>query len=198
MTDFKYRPDIDGLRVVAVLVVILFHAGFGLAGGFIGVDIFFVISGYLITGLILKRQESGTFSLKEFWLRRIRRIVPAALVMTLVTLILAAFLLTPRDYESLSKSAVHHQLMVANHYFLNHTGYFDQSSDMQPLLHTWSLAVEEQFYLFYPFLLWWLSKSSNRVRRNILLGLLLVSLIGSEWLVRSDPTSAFFMLPPRA
>lgn len=196
MNEFKYRPDIDGLR--AIVMVVLFHAGFGFSSGFIGVDVFFVISGYLITGLILKHQQTGTFDLKDFWLRRIRRIMPASMLMTIVTLLVAGFYFVPDDYESVAKSALCHQLMSGNIYFWMNSGYFDPAMEIQPLLHTWSLAVEEQFYLIYPFLLWWMGKFSPRSRGRILWGLFVVSLVVSEFLVRFDSTSAFYLLPSRA
>src|SRR5580704_3332118 len=153
MIAFKYRPDVDGLRAVAVILVLLFHAGFGCPGGFIGVDVFFVISGFLITGLILKEQRGEGFHLSQFWIRRIRRIMPAATFVVATTLVANYFILLPVDYERLSKTTIAQQVMVSNLYFYRTTGYFDENADEKPLLHTWSLAVEEQFYIAYPFLL---------------------------------------------
>jgi peptidoglycan/LPS O-acetylase OafA/YrhL len=198
MSDFKYRPDIDGLRAIAIIMVILFHAKVGFVSGFIGVDVFFVISGYLITGLILKQQETGTFQLKDFWIRRVRRILPASLVMSLAVLVVAGFLFIPEYYEETAKSSIHHLLMMGNIYFWNNSGYFDVSSELQPLLHTWSLAVEEQFYLLYPFLLWWMGGWGKKSRVGVLTGLFVVSLISSEILVRYDSVSSFYLLPSRA
>lgn len=193
-----YRPDIDGLRAVAVMMVVLYHAGFGFPGGFIGVDVFFVISGYLITGLIRKQQEAGTFSLAQFWHRRICRIVPAATLVVAATMIAGWFLLFPQDYNVLARSAIAQQLMMSNLYFWKNTGYFDGPSELMPLLHTWSLAVEEQFYLFYPFLLVVLAKAS-RVKLTIALAtLFVISLATSEVLCWISPQSAFYLLPSRA
>ena len=113
----EYRADVDGLRALAVLLVVFYHAGLGFPGGFIGVDIFFVISGYLITGQILVDLDRNSFSLSQFWLRRIRRILPASTAMVLVTLLVGFFVLLPIDYEELAESAIYQQLMLANFYF---------------------------------------------------------------------------------
>jgi peptidoglycan/LPS O-acetylase OafA/YrhL len=180
------------------MLVLLFHGGFGFSGGFVGVDVFFVISGYLITGLILKQQQAGDFRLGAFWMRRIRRIVPAAAVMAFVTLLAGAVLLFPSDYERLAKSTVAHQLMAANVYFLQNTGYFEGPADLMPMLHTWSLAVEEQFYLLFPFALLWLGRLSRRRAGAVLAAVAVVSLAMSEWGARVHPGVAFYLLPFRA
>lgn len=198
MTSFKYRPDVDGLRAVAVGLVLLFHAGLGFTGGFVGVDVFFVISGFLITGLILKKQASGDFKLGNFWLRRIRRIIPAAAVMSFATLAAGFLLLLPSDFKALAESSVAHQLMLANVFFLYNTGYFDGNADQMPLLHTWSLAVEEQFYLFLPFLLLLLHRYMKRATLVVLLVIGLISLAYSQYLVLESPEAAYFLLPSRA
>lgn len=199
MIDLKYRPEVDGLRAVAVLLVLLFHADLGFTGGFIGVDVFFVISGFLITGLILKKkQRENRFELSQFWIRRIRRILPASILMTAVTLVVGSFLLMPSDYQKLGASAIAQQLMVSNFYFWQNTGYFDSPANLQPLMHTWSLAVEEQFYLIFPFLLYGMGRFRSRVQLSILLSLFLVSFITSEWAVRTTPSAAYFLLPSRA
>jgi peptidoglycan/LPS O-acetylase OafA/YrhL len=198
MLTFKYRPDVDGLRAVAVILVLLFHAELGLTGGYIGVDIFFVISGFLITGLILKEQRENSFTLANFWIRRIRRIIPASMAMVLSVLVVGLVILLPSDYEELAKSAIAQQFMLSNVYFWKNTGYFDGPSDLKPLLHTWSLAVEEQFYLGYPFLLLLL----QRVRRGrvaiVLSVLLLFSFVISQYGVTHHPSATFFLLPTRA
>ena len=198
MIDFKYRPDVDGLRAVAVTLVLLFHAGLGFSGGFIGVDVFFVISGFLITGLILKEQESGKFSLANFWVRRIRRIIPAATVVVVAVLVAGFFILLPRDYEDLGKSAIAQQLMLSNVYFWRNTGYFDGPADLKALLHTWSLAVEEQFYLGYPFLMMLLHRFGRKVTVGALTFLGVGSLIVSVYGVEHHPSATFFLLPTRA
>lgn len=198
MIEFKYRPDIDGLRAVALGLVLLFHAGLKFTGGFVGVDVFFVISGFLITGLVIKQQAAGTFDLSQFWMRRIRRIVPAATFLVVATLGLGALLLLPEDLEDLADSTVAQQLMVANFYFWDQTGYFDGPADLKPLLHTWSLAVEEQFYLFFPLLLFVGRRLSQRGLLSLLSGLAAISFGLSVWGVRSVPTATFFLLPFRA
>ncbi len=146
----KYRKDIDGLRAIAVLIVVFYHAGLGFPGGYVGVDVFFVISGYLITGLILKDLERGAFSLANFWERRIRRIFPALAVMVAGTMVAGWFLLLPDDLAKLGASVIAQALLVSNFYFWRTTNYFGGANEEKPLLHTWSLAVEEQFYLIFP------------------------------------------------
>src|SRR4051812_33538240 len=148
-----YRPDIDGLRAVAVLSVVAYHLSSTLLpGGFVGVDIFFVISGFLITRNIWTELEAGHFSLRDFYLRRIRRIAPAFLVMTSVTLIVGCLLLLPADMKRLAATAASAAVAASNIYFWRSldTGYFATSSNEEPLLHTWTLGVEEQFYLLWP------------------------------------------------
>jgi peptidoglycan/LPS O-acetylase OafA/YrhL len=146
----NYRPDIDGLRAIAVLSVVFYHAGLGFPGGYVGVDVFFVISGYLITALILKDLERGSFSMANFWERRIRRIFPALAVMVAVTCVAGWFLLLPDDLAKLGASVIAQSLLVSNFYFWRTTNYFGGANEEKPLLHTWSLAVEEQFYLIFP------------------------------------------------
>jgi len=192
-----YRADIDGLRAVAVTLVLLFHAELGVSGGFVGVDVFFVISGYLITGLILRDQAAGTFSLADFWVRRIRRIAPASLLMTCVVVLCGALLLFPADFEELGESAIAHPLMVSNFYFWKKTGYFDGPADLKPLLHTWSLAVEEQFYVIYPILLMLLGRCPRRFMAAALALIAAASFGVSVWGVQSAPGAAFFLLPSR-
>lgn len=198
MVDFKYRPDVDGLRAVAVMLVLLFHAGLGFPGGFIGVDVFFVISGFLITGLIIKDLESGTFSLTDFWVRRIRRIIPAASAMVIVVLIAGYLLLLPSEFSELGKSAAAQQFVLSNVFFWRNTGYFDGPSDYKPLLHTWSLAVEEQFYLVYPFLLMLLSRFGQQKMWIPLGSIALGSFVLSQIGVSRFPSATFFLLPTRA
>lgn len=195
-----YRPDIDGLRAVAVLAVIVFHLrAEWLPGGFVGVDIFFVISGYLITRYILQELQAGTFSLAEFYRRRIKRIAPALLLVVGTTLALSALLMLPDDMHKTAKSAVWSLASLANFYFcfFKEFGYFGGGNEVYPLLHLWSLGVEEQFYMLWPLLLMaWRPRS----RRSYLLvaGILAAaSFIGAEWLARSHQDLAYFMLPTR-
>jgi peptidoglycan/LPS O-acetylase OafA/YrhL len=140
-----YRSDIDGLRAIAILLVVLFHVDFVFHGGFIGVDVFFVISGYLITGQLIREINAGSFSFARFWERRIRRLFPALIVSVLMAIAVGFFILLPEDYMSLTRSAVYQQLMLANVFSWKWSGYFDGASELKPLLHMWSLAVEEQF-----------------------------------------------------
>ena len=128
MSDWKYRPDIDGLRAVAVVLVLLFHGKLGFQGGFVGVDVFFVISGFVITGLFLKEHHAREFCLYDFWLRRVRRILPACAVMVVASLTVGYFILFPDDYQELALSAIAVQTLSANHFFLKNTGYFSGSS----------------------------------------------------------------------
>lgn len=193
-----YRPDIDGLRAVAVVLTVLYHARLAFPGGFVGVDVFFVISGYLITGLILREQEAGNFSLAEFWSRRIRRIAPASLAMTLATLAAGAVVLFPRSFDDLAESALWHQAILANLHFWRTSDYFGGPSEFAPLLHTWSLAVEEQFYLVYPLLLLGLRRRSPRSLAAVLGAVTLASFAASVWCVRAYPSAAFYFLGTRA
>ena len=194
----KYRADVDGLRAIAVGLVVLFHAGLGFQGGYVGVDVFFVISGFLITGLINKSLRERRFSLKDFWSRRIRRIIPAASLVALTTFVFGTWLLPPSECEDLGKSVVCQQLMLSNWYFWRNTGYFDGNADLMPMLHTWSLSVEEQFYLAYPLLLWILAKTSRHAAGSTLFLLALVSFALSETGVAQGMSSSFFLLPSRS
>ena len=203
MSGPAYRPDIDGLRALAVLAVLVHHLEAAwLPGGFVGVDIFFVISGYLITRNIHGEMAEGRFSLGQFYLRRIRRIAPAFLVMTAATLLAGTFLLLPADLERLAASALAGVLASANIYFWHFLddGYFAESAAEEPLLHTWSLGVEEQFYFLWPFLLLLLMRAPHR--RGLLLATTVVlgvaSFAAAEWWAATSPKFAFYMLPARA
>ena len=162
----EHREEIDGLRAIAVIPVILYHAGFStFSGGFIGVDVFFVISGFLITSIILKDLNSGEFRLAHFYERRARRILPALSLVMFVCLLAAWVFMDPHNYALLSRSMVATSTFSSNVYFYLVSGYFDIASDEKPLLHTWSLAVEEQFYIIVPFCLgyFWYQKNRNLV-----------------------------------
>lgn len=202
ITNFYYRPEIDGLRAIAVLAVVFYHAELGVTGGFTGVDVFFVISGFLITSLILKDLERNTFSITKFWERRARRIIPAMALVIIATLLAGWFLLLPRDYVNLGQSAAWQAIFSANFYFWKHSGYFALESNQQPLLHTWSLAVEEQYYLFVP--LFFIGLFRLRAFRKSKYMLLLVgfgivlSLFASIYSVERHPAAAFYLLPMRA
>lgn len=193
-----YRREIDGLRALAVLPVILFHAGFEtFSGGFVGVDVFFVISGYLITTIILAELEQGKFSIVNFYERRARRILPALFLVMLFCIPFAWVLLTPADLNSFAKSLVAVPLFVSNVFFWRDGGYFETAAELKPLLHTWSLAVEEQYYVLFPLFLmlfWRLGKRWIFVS----LGLVFVASIAiAQWGAYAQPTAAFFLLPTR-
>jgi peptidoglycan/LPS O-acetylase OafA/YrhL len=196
--DFKYRPEIDGLRAIAVIVVVLYHAGLGFTGGYVGVDVFFVISGYLITKLILKDLELNRFSIFDFWERRIRRIFPALYVMVAATLIAGYFLLLPWDYEALGRSAIMQSIFSSNFHFWSESGYFDGPAEMKPLLHTWSLAVEEQFYFIFPALMVLLWKRSILSAKRVIFLLWWVSFAASVVGVFYFASATFYLLPMRA
>jgi peptidoglycan/LPS O-acetylase OafA/YrhL len=151
----RYRPDVDGLRALAVLSVFLFHLRPSfLPGGFLGVDVFFVISGYLITGIILRESHRKTFSFSHFYARRVKRIFPALFVVLLLSSLIATFLLTPETYVNYMKSARYASAQLSNLFFMQNVDYFEEGFSGQPLLHTWSLGVEEQFYLVWPLLIY--------------------------------------------
>jgi peptidoglycan/LPS O-acetylase OafA/YrhL len=193
----NYRREIDGLRALAVLPVILFHAGFEtFSGGFVGVDVFFVISGYLITTIILAELEQGNFSIVNFYERRARRILPALFLVMLVSIPFAWFFLYPQDLLSFSKSLVSVSVFLSNVFFWSERGYFGEATELKPLIHTWSLSVEEQYYLFFPLLLMFFGR--RMVLRNILLFALFVgSFALCIWLSAVHQDSAFFLLPTR-
>lgn len=195
----RYRREVDGLRSVAVLPVILFHAGFEVfGGGYVGVDIFFVISGYLITSIILGELAEGRFSLVRFYERRIRRILPALFTVLLVCVPVAWCLMLPLDYKDFAQSVVAVSVYASNFLFWIESGYFDTASELKPLLHTWSLAVEEQYYVFFPLLLMVLWRLGPRRLFYLIAAIALASLCLSEWMVRSYPSANFFLLPSRA
>ncbi len=191
--------ELDGLRGISVAVILLFHFGVeSLAGGYIGVDVFFVLSGYLITANILAELDRGTFSVTRFYVRRSKRLLPAFFVTLAGTLLLAIFLMSPEHLERLARSTVFAGLSIANFFFLGEAGYFDTSSAFKPLLHFWSLAVEEQFYFVWPGLLLLLWHASKQNIFFVLLLLGVMSLVACELLLRTSPDAAFFMMPLRA
>lgn len=195
----KYRPEIDGLRAVAVVPVILFHAGFDLlSGGFIGVDVFFVISGYLIATIILREIQDGRFSLLHFYERRARRILPALFCVVICTLPFAWVWLDPFALKEFSQSLLGIATFSANIYFYLKTGYFDTAAELKPFLHTWSLAVEEQFYVFFPLILLVLKRASRRLISPVLAALFVVSFVLSQRALSTDPSASFYLLQTRA
>lgn len=194
-----YRPEIDGLRAIAVAAVILFHAGFTLfGGGFVGVDVFFVISGFLITSIIVEDLKAGRFSLLRFYERRARRILPALFLVMAVSVPFAYRLLSPDDLKDFAQSLAAISLFSSNILFWGESGYFDTQAELKPLLHTWSLAVEEQFYVVFPLLLIAAWRLGRTVLVSVLGVLALVSLAISIGEVRDYPSAAFYLLPSRA
>lgn len=194
----QYRAEIDGLRAVAVIPVILFHAGFEtFAGGFIGVDVFFVISGYLITTLLCEDLKKDQLNLLHFYERRARRLLPALFTVMAVCVPFAWVWMLPSQLKDFSQSLVATSLFSSNILFWLESGYFDAAAEQKPLLHTWSLAVEEQFYLVYPLFL----ASIWALGRNRLIGVLFacafVSLLLSEWASRTQPDANFYLAPFR-
>ncbi|SHG88063.1 Peptidoglycan/LPS O-acetylase OafA/YrhL, contains acyltransferase and SGNH-hydrolase domains [Kaistia soli DSM 19436] len=196
----KFRSDINGLRAIAVAAVVLFHfeiAGF--SGGFVGVDVFFVISGYLMTKIIFDRIDRGTFSILGFFYDRARRIVPALIVLCAVLLGVAWFVLIPNDLLVLGKHSASAVMFLSNLVFWKESGYFDLASREKWLLHTWSLSVEFQFYLVYPILAVLLARFTPRKIAVAILGLIGVASFGlSIYQTAVAPTAAFFLLPARA
>lgn len=194
----KYRKEIDGLRAVAVIPVILFHAGFEqFSGGFVGVDVFFVISGYLITTIILSEKEKGVFSLVNFYERRLRRIIPALFLVMLLSIIFSWFWLSPSHMKDFSESLIAVSLFSSNILFWQETGYWGVENELKPLLHTWSLAVEEQYYFLFPFFLMLVWHFQKRWIFSSFLMIALVSLCLSHWSAFNYPTSNFFLLSTR-
>lgn len=196
MINLSYRKDIDGLRAVAILAVMLSHLNVaGFAGGFVGVDIFFVISGFLITNIILNKPKE--FSVSKFYERRIRRIFPALFIVIIFVMITGAFVSNFRAFKELGQSVVAATFFSSNILFWYKGGYFAASSLEKPLLHTWSLAVEEQFYLFFPILLIAINRFLNGKYLRVLLGLGFISLIGSIWGVYAHPEATYYFTPTR-
>lgn len=200
-STLTYRPDIDGLRAIAVVSVVLFHANLGLPGGFVGVDVFFVISGFLITHLVIRDLREGKFSLGDFWQRRARRILPALVPAALAALILAIAFLPPAPLALAGHSAAWLAVFASNIFFWINLDYFSTAAESTPLLHTWSLAVEEQFYLLFPPLLMLGAKFVKRsVDRLVFLvaSLAVASLVTSLFVTKTHPTQAFYFLHTRA
>jgi len=194
----QYRKDIDGLRAVAVLAVVLFHAKIpGFSGGFVGVDVFFVISGYLITGLIAHDYANGHFTFLAFYFRRIRRILPALVCVYAARTLLASLVMLPSDMASFGRSLTSSALFYSNHFFYSQSGYFGGQSDLKPLLHTWSLSIEEQFYLAWPVIFLALTRSRARVAL-LVWPAAAISLTACALVIGWDKGAAFFLAPFRA
>ncbi|MBX3166753.1 MAG: acyltransferase [Candidatus Eremiobacteraeota bacterium] len=193
-----YRPEIDGLRAIAVSVVVLYHFGLGCKGGYVGVDIFFVISGFLITKILAgEARSTGSVDLVRFWRRRIRRLLPALLLVSLVIWLVSLVILMPSDFQEMSQSFLWQTGLAANVFFWRKTGYFAGAAEQKPFLHTWSLSVEEQFYLFLPALIAVLSRRPRQLRW-VLLVVLAGSFMLSAYTYKRMPSACFYLLPTRA
>lgn len=195
----QYRRDIDGLRGVAVIPVVLFHAGVGpFVGGFVGVDIFFVISGFLITSLILDETLAGQFTIVNFYERRVRRIFPALFTLILFCCVVGYFVLAPPEFADLGASAQAATAFSSNILFWNQADYFAPPAEIKPLLHTWSLAVEEQFYILFPVFLTILVRHFRGSTAAAIAFFAAASLGLSIWGVKNAPTATFYLAPTRA
>jgi peptidoglycan/LPS O-acetylase OafA/YrhL len=197
-STIKYRPDIDGLRAVAILSVLAFHLSpANVSGGFVGVDVFFVISGYLISAIVFSEIATRRFSVLVFYERRIRRIFPALFAMLIVVGAVISFFLLPGEFVDYAKSVLAATLSASNFYFAQHSGYFD-SPTSHPVLHTWSLAVEEQFYILFPIFLILTRRLFERWLKHAVVILLFISLAASVATLHYSPTAAFYMPWTRA
>lgn len=195
--NLTYRADIDGLRAVAVSLVLLFHFGLGVPGGFIGVDIFFVISGFLITEVIRTAIQRKTFSFLDFYSRRLRRLHPALIATVALCLMAGFFLMDPASLIETSRSSIPSLLSISNIYFWQHQGYFDAAANTQPLLHTWSLATEWQFYAIWPAIIWCTLKLKTKTTIIILASLTVASVLASQAMLSFNSSAAYFMMPFR-
>lgn len=195
----KYRADIDGLRAIAVLAVVIFHLDVvGFEGGFVGVDVFFVISGFLITSIIKRNHDSGTFSFRDFYARRVRRLLPPLVATVAVSMVFAALLFTPYIMVGFAKSAAAALFSLSNIVFFAESGYWDSASELKPLLHTWSLGVEEQFYLLWPALVIGLLSLGRWI--SFWVSLALITVLGAAlcvWYTHINASAAFYLLPFR-
>lgn len=200
MLQLRYRTDIQGLRAIAVGAVVIFHAWPNfLTGGYIGVDVFFVLSGFLISSILLRDLDAGTFSIAEFYRRRVRRIFPALFTVLLATLLWGGIAMEPNGYKWLVKTVAAAALFVSNIEFFRSLDYFSPTAETLPLLHTWSLAVEEQYYLFFPLALWALVRRPFGRRHvfAVIAGVTLLSMALSQWAVGAMPQAAYYLLPFR-
>ncbi len=196
--NLTYRHDIDGLRALAVLAVIIFHGELGfLQGGYVGVDVFLVLSGYLITQRIIKGHQNGSFNYKQFFFRRVRRLFPAMIVTVIVTLICGTVFFGPVLLRELAGSAISSTLSVANVHFYLQSGYWDESAWTKPLLHMWSLGVEEQFYLVWPWIIVAILAVFRRSTLKVLIAITLISLLVTTLYTYRNPEATFYLTPFR-
>ena len=194
----QYRRDIDGLRAFAVVSVIFFHANFKVfSGGCCGVDVFFVISGFLISSIIVNDLKLSKFSFLKFYEKRARRILPALLFIIIFSIPFALIFMLPGDLYNFSKSVIYTIIFTSNIFFWKESGYFDISSELKPLIHTWSLSIEEQFYLFYPIILFLSYKYFKKYFLAIIIGIFFISFLLAMWLTNIKPSASFYLLPTR-
>ena len=197
----KYRPEIDGLRAIAIISVLLFHAKFAIfSGGYLGVDIFFVISGYLITTILLNDLSADKFSILNFYERRARRILPAFFIVVFFSMIAAWFLMTPLTAKFFYQSAIYSTLSISNITFAlaNENDYFDFAAELKPLLHTWTLGLEEQFYIFFPITLFVIWKFCRKYLLHFIIAGIIFSLLAASFLLfKRQPILNFYLLPSR-
>lgn len=194
----QYRKEIDGLRALAVVPVVLFHAGFGVfSGGYVGVDVFFVISGYLITSIIQRELNEKKFSIIDFYERRARRILPALFLVIFASILFAWLRLMPNEMKDFSQSLLAVATFSSNFLFWRESGYFDSTAELKPLLHTWSLAVEEQYYLVFPPLMMLAWRRGRNWTIATLATIFVASFAAAQWASFAEPTAAFYLLPTR-
>lgn len=194
----NYKPEIDGLRAIAVLLVLICHMQLGLPGGYIGVDVFFVISGFLITSNVLYSVENKRFSFWTFYGKRFIRLYPALIVVIVISFLVAFVLVDPVMMKRLARSAKYALLSTSNIFFSEHQGYFAVGADRQPFLHTWSLGVEWQFYILWPMIIWLTAKISRHLLMALLFGIVITSVIASQIMIGVAPSDAYYLMPYRA
>jgi len=198
VTTPTYRPDIDGLRAIAVLAVVFYHSGLGIvSGGYVGVDVFFVISGFLITTIIVRELAEDKFSIVGFYERRMRRILPASIATVTVCLIVGYFLLETKDFGNLARSTIANSLFLSNVFFYMQTGYFDAAAELKPLLHTWSLSLEEQYYVITPILLILVAKYFKQRHLLLVVPLAVLSFAACVYWTSENQSAAFYLLTTR-
>jgi len=198
VTTPTYRPDIDGLRAIAVLAVVFYHSGLGIvSGGYVGVDVFFVISGFLITTIIVRELAEDKFSIVGFYERRMRRILPASIATVTVCLIVGYFLLETKDFGNLARSTIANSLFLSNVFFYMQTGYFDAAAELKPLLHTWSLSLEEQYYVITPILLILVAKYFKQRHLLFVVPLAVLSFAACIYWTSENQPAAFYLLTTR-
>ena len=189
----KYRPEIDGLRGIAILAVVLCHMQL-LAGGFLGVDIFFVISGYLITSIIIQDLDQNKFSFIKFYDRRARRILPTLFIVVLSSIVAGWYIMSPLQLKNLAQSVISVMLFASNYFFWKKTGYFDEAAEVTPMLHTWSLSVEEQFYILFPFIVFLIWRYARKYLAHIIILCLFISLLHTQIICSDYPKANFYLL----